>query len=95
VMDVEDGQIGTARMVVGCIGERPVRMTRAEAMLSGQAPSADLFAAAAEAVREDAVPTTDAFESDEYKRHLAATLAIRALERATGTGAASASGAAR
>lgn len=87
VMDMEDGRIGTARLVVGCIGERPVRMIRAEAMLAGQAPSPDLFAAAAALVREETDPTVDAFESEDYKRQLAATLTLRALERATGSGA--------
>ncbi|MFM9108031.1 MAG: FAD binding domain-containing protein [Chloroflexota bacterium] len=85
-MDLADGRIGTARLVVGCIGERPVRMTRAEAVLAGQEPSAEVFAAAAELVREEADPTVDAFESGDYKRQLAATLALRALERAAGTG---------
>jgi aerobic carbon-monoxide dehydrogenase medium subunit len=87
VLDIEDGRIGTARLVAGCIGERPVRMVRAEAALAGQEPSPEVFAAAAELVREEAEPTVDAFESGDYKRQLAATLALRSLERAAGTDA--------
>jgi len=86
VLELDGGAIGAARMVAGCIGERPARMTRAEALLAGQRPSPELFAAAAELVREEAEPTVDAFESGDYKRQLAATLAIRALERAAATG---------
>lgn len=79
---MDGGAVSSARVVVGCVGETPLRIAGAEALLLGQALDADLIDAAAERAREEAEPTEDPFESDGYKRHLAATLVRRALERA-------------
>ncbi len=76
------GTIAEPRLAVGSVGERPVRIASAEALLAGNAPSAELFAAAADLVHDEVEPTEDLFESTDYKRHLARTLALRALERA-------------
>lgn len=79
---IDGGTVTSARVVVGCIGETPLRIAGAEALLLGRAMDAELIDAAAERARAEAEPTEDPFESDEYKRHLAATLVKRALERA-------------
>ena len=86
-LSVAGGVISEPRLAVGSVGERPVRIAAAEEMLAGNAPSPDLFAAAAELVRDGVEPTEDLFESTDYKRHLARTLALRALERAAAAAA--------
>jgi carbon-monoxide dehydrogenase medium subunit len=84
VVRVEEGAIAEARVVVGSVGERPTRVAGAEALLRGERPGGEVFAAAADRVRDEVEPTEDAFESGEYKRHLARTMALRALTRAAG-----------
>jgi len=51
--------------------------------LAGQAPSEEAFAAAADLAAEDCSPTSDQRGSEEYKRHLARELTLRALRTAT------------
>lgn len=84
VIDLTDGAITNARLVVGSIGERPVRVPAAEAQLRGQRPSPALFAAAADIVRDAVEPTSDPFESTDYKRHLARALTVQSLAAAVG-----------
>lgn len=79
VVAMADGAITDVALVVGAVGDRPERMPAAETALLGQAPSPELFAAAAESVRDAVAPTEDPFESTDYKRHLAAVLTRRAL----------------
>jgi len=80
---VENGAMTDVRVVVGSVGERPVRIGQAERLLQGERPGSDVFAAAANRVRDNVDPTEDRFESSDYKRHLARTLTIRALKAAT------------
>lgn len=80
---VENDTMTDVRVVVGSVDERPVRIGAAEQLLQGERPGNDVFAAVANRVRDDVVPTEDYFESSDYKRHLAHTLAVRALDAAT------------
>lgn len=82
VVRVEGGVIAEARIVVGSIGERPERMPAAEAVLMGKLPTPAYAASAADQVRRHVEPTVDAFESTDYKRHLAAVLTEQAVLRA-------------
>ena len=76
-----NGTIARAALCVSGIGPAPVRVTRAEQLLTGQKPSHDAFrAAAVEAEALDAA--TDAFVSAAYRKHLARILTYRVLERA-------------
>jgi carbon-monoxide dehydrogenase medium subunit len=59
-----------------------VTSERAEAALVGQKPSSELFDRAAALAAEDCDPVADQRGSVEYKRHLAAELTRRALQRA-------------
>jgi carbon-monoxide dehydrogenase medium subunit len=59
-----------------------VTSERAEAVLVGQKPSSELFDRAAALAAEDCDPVADQRGSVEYKRHLAAELTRRALQRA-------------
>jgi aerobic carbon-monoxide dehydrogenase medium subunit len=81
---VEDGQIRSARVAVGSVGNRPGRAPDAEAALTG-APADGLdgrAAEAAEAAAEAADPVEDANGSVEYKRQLVRVLTERCVRAA-------------
>ena len=61
------------------VGDTPVRARRAEAVLEGEAPGPEAFAAAAAAVRGEVEPLDDGHASAAYRRHLAAVLVEDAL----------------
>jgi carbon-monoxide dehydrogenase medium subunit len=84
---VEGRVVAEARVAVGSVGVRPVRVEQAESLLAGldaATPAAsvlnDVAAAAATAVE----PVTDANGSIEYKRHLVGVLVGRCLRQAIG-----------
>jgi carbon-monoxide dehydrogenase medium subunit len=60
-----------------------VRSPEAEAVLRGEAPTEELFAAAAAAAAAGCAPVSDQRGSADYKRHAAGELTRRALRRAT------------
>jgi carbon-monoxide dehydrogenase medium subunit len=87
---VEDGQVTSARVAVGSVGNRPQRALDAEAALVGM-PADGLdgrVSTAAEAAAEAADAVEDANGSVEYKRQLVRVLVARcartAVERAAG-----------
>ena len=61
------------------VGDTPVRARRAEAVLEGEAPGPEAFAAAAAAVRAEVEPLDDGHASAGYRRHLAGVLVEDAL----------------
>ena len=76
-VQLREGVIDWARVALGGVGTRPWRAPEAERLLVGQAPSAEVFAAAAESAMRDATPLPqNAFKI---------TLARRTLERALAT----------
>ncbi|HEU0071421.1 MAG TPA: FAD binding domain-containing protein [Alphaproteobacteria bacterium] len=79
---IEAGKIVDAHVGVGGIEGTPRRIAEAEAALNGQAPGAAAFAAAGKAVSAVVDPLEDAQTPASYRRDLAATVVIRALERA-------------
>ncbi len=78
----EDGKCREARLVYLSVGDRPVVATRAAALLAGEAPTEEAFAAAAATAAEDLAPTGDLHATAAFKRHLARVLTERALRRA-------------
>jgi len=75
------GAVAEARVAVGCVGPRPIRMTGAEARLTG-APIADLETGAREAsdIAADAAdPADDLYGSADYKREMVAVFVRRAI----------------
>lgn len=86
LLTAEADTLVDAKIAVGCIGERPVRMSAAEDALRGAPLELEGLASAAELVRDVVEPTEDRFESTDYKRHLAQTLTMRALQRAAFSG---------
>src|SRR5690242_16449317 len=77
------GKIAKAAIAIGGVGAAPVRAAEAERALVGQAPSPELFRAAAETCRTIEA-MADVHASSSYRQHLAAVLTRRALEAAHG-----------
>jgi CO/xanthine dehydrogenase FAD-binding subunit len=71
-----------ARLAVGGAGPTPVRARRAEAFLVGQQVTPAVIQEAGKLVSEEVEPEGDLHASEEFRRHLACTMAARALRRA-------------
>lgn len=80
---LDNGKIADPRVGIGGIEGMARRIAAAEAALKGQAPSASVFAAAADAVASAVDPIEDAQTTADYRRDLARIVTLRALERAT------------
>lgn len=76
------GNVTEARLAFSGVDSTPVRATGAESVLSGVAPSADLWSSAAREAAAALEPASDIHGSAAYRRHLAAVLAERALNEA-------------
>jgi carbon-monoxide dehydrogenase medium subunit len=80
---IEDGTIAEARIGIAGAGDRPLRAAEAEAALRGRAADAAALADARAAV-EAAVDAAAGRDDEGYTRHVAGTLAARALAGALG-----------
>jgi carbon-monoxide dehydrogenase medium subunit len=77
------GECEQARLVFLSAGDGPVDARRAAETLIGQGPTIEAIRAAADvAARDEIDPGSDIHASAEFRRHLAAVLAERALTRA-------------
>jgi carbon-monoxide dehydrogenase medium subunit len=79
---LEGGTIASGAVALTAVGG-DVTSVRASDALTGAAPSEETFAQAAQLAAEDCAPQTDQRGSEEYKRHLAQELTLRALRTAT------------
>ena len=70
------------RIGLGSVGITPIRATRAEEVLRGQAPSPELIRRAAEAVEAQVDPMDDFRGSAAYKTRMAVVFTRRVLEQA-------------
>lgn len=77
-----DGRIDWAGVALTGVAECPFAATDAEAVLKGNAPSEDLFKAAAAAAGAQARPAGDVRGPIEYKRAMAAEMTLRSLRSA-------------
>ena len=77
-----DDKVAEARLAITGVGDTPSRLTAAEQLLLGQAPEAELIAAAAQAVQRAIEPRSDLHTSADYRRHLAGVLARRVIKAA-------------
>jgi aerobic carbon-monoxide dehydrogenase medium subunit len=75
------GKIARASLTLGGMGERPVRAREVEQALLGQVPGDDLFREVCERCR-GIEAMDDIHASADYRQHLAAVLARRALTKA-------------
>ena len=79
---LDGGRLRGVRVGLGAVEEKPRRVTAAEAALEGQVLSPATFTAAAEAARDAVAPLDDPQTSAAYRRDLAGTAVLRALETA-------------
>jgi aerobic carbon-monoxide dehydrogenase medium subunit len=79
---MDGGTIADAGIALSAVGLTTIHLNRAEELLRGEAPSDELFAAAAEIAAADCAPMADGRGPVDYKRHLAGVLTQRALRRA-------------
>lgn len=79
VLDMENGNIRSARIALGGVGTKPWRASGAEQLLKGR-PSPELFGQVAEAALQDAKPQT----YNGFKIELAKRTLIRALTTISG-----------
>jgi aerobic carbon-monoxide dehydrogenase medium subunit len=80
---LENRVMAEPRVAVGGAEPHARRLPQAEDLLRGQAPGADVFAAAAEAAAAAIDPMEDMNNTAAYRRGLVRTLTQRALEAAT------------
>jgi aerobic carbon-monoxide dehydrogenase medium subunit len=78
----DDGTIEEARLALAGVGPCPMRVAAA-ADLRGRLPVTEVFEELAREVRRTVEPGEDVHGSAEFRRHLAGTLAVQALGRAT------------
>ena len=78
----DDGTVASAGIGLTNLGIAPIRATAAEAALTGQAPTDDAIAAAAQAAADATEPIPDRRGSIEYKRNMARVLTARAIRKA-------------
>jgi carbon-monoxide dehydrogenase medium subunit len=76
----DEGVITIARIALGSVAPKPIRITQAEQMLVGQKPSTELFKKAAAMSKEEAKPISDMRASADYRKAMVEVLTIRALE---------------
>jgi carbon-monoxide dehydrogenase medium subunit len=81
-LTLSGGEIAQAGLALAAVGSDEVTCAEAEQSLLGQAPSPELFVAAAKLASAACSPVTDQRGSAEYKRHVAGVLIERTLERA-------------
>jgi CO/xanthine dehydrogenase FAD-binding subunit len=78
----ENGHCTNARLAVAGAGPTPVRASRAEEFLKGQSLTSAACEEAGHLVSQEVEPDSDLHASEEFRRHLARTMAARALRRA-------------
>jgi carbon-monoxide dehydrogenase medium subunit len=77
-----DGTIRSAGVALSAAGACAVRVEKAEQLLTGQKPSAELLRAASDAAWHRSAPQADLRGSVEFKKHLAGVLVTRGLRQA-------------
>jgi carbon-monoxide dehydrogenase medium subunit len=83
---IQGGTIADAGIALSAVGITTIHLSRAEELLRGKEPSAELFTQAGEIAAEDCSPQADGRGPIDYKRHLAGVLTTRALHRAAARG---------
>ncbi len=76
------GACVSARVAIGGLGSGPIRARATEAELQGKTLTPQVIAAAAAKAAENTNPIDDAYADAEYKRHMAAVYARKAIEAA-------------
>jgi aerobic carbon-monoxide dehydrogenase medium subunit len=79
---LQGGTIADAGIALAALGPTTIIATGAQELLTGKAPSEDLFIQAGQVASEECAPLPDGRGPVDYKRHLAGVLTTRALRRA-------------
>jgi aerobic carbon-monoxide dehydrogenase medium subunit len=79
---IESGVVTEARLGIGGVSDRAIRLEKLEQSLVGKPASPQTFDAVAQEAREAVIPTADIHASAEYRRDLIATVVKRALSEA-------------
>lgn len=74
---VDSGEVTSARLAMGAVADRPIRVTAAEEALTGRPPTDQTAEAVAQAVRASLKPIDDVRSSRQYRLQTAANLARR------------------
>jgi carbon-monoxide dehydrogenase medium subunit len=80
---IDGGTYTDVGIALSAVGLTTIHVTRAEELLTGKAPSEELFEQAGQMASEDCSPSADGRGPIDYKRHLAGVLTQRALRKAT------------
>ncbi len=75
-----DGTVSKARIALGAVAPKPIRVVKAEKILTGKTPTKELFNDAAKIAREEASPISDMRASAEYRKAMVEVLTRRALD---------------
>jgi aerobic carbon-monoxide dehydrogenase medium subunit len=81
-LKIEGAVIVAARLGVGGVADRAIRLSKLEQELVGKAPSRELFQDIAASARAGIRPTADIHGSAEYRSDLIRTVVLRALTEA-------------
>lgn len=81
-VEMNNGAIKTAGIGLTAVGPQNIKAEDAEALLAGQAPSPELFRAAADAAVNETEPTEDIRGSVAYKKSVVRAYVERGLEEA-------------
>lgn len=79
---IESGVIKEARLGIGGVSDRAIRLEKLELVLVGKLVSSQTFDAIAQEARTAVIPTADIHASAEYRQDLIATVVKRALSEA-------------
>jgi aerobic carbon-monoxide dehydrogenase medium subunit len=79
---IESGVIREARLGIGAVSDRAIRLEKLERLLVGKPASWQTFDAVAQEARAAVIPTADIHASAEYRQDLIATVVKRALTEA-------------
>lgn len=83
-LNIQEGIITRARLVVGAVAPVPLRVIPAEEALQGQPATEETFQRVAEIVRNEVQPISDQRASADYRRRMSGVAAVRALRQAAG-----------
>ena len=85
-MRQSNGTVDDVRIFYGGVGPMVLRMTRAEDVIRGHAPTLERFEEAGRAAREQVTPITDVRGSEAYRRTLAENILVKFWHEAVAQG---------
>ena len=89
LLELAAGRIARARVAMGSVGPRPLRLREVESLLEGQEPSAALAEAAGVRASEVVTPIDDVRTTAAYRRRVSGVLVARAVRDLASAGGAS------